>query len=242
MKSEALQVKPGAFAEDRRLMVVGDIHGCLAEVEDLLGRLDPSPTDVVVSVGDIVRKGPQPARCLELWRERGYLAVAGNNELKLLGRSHSLFRWFGGADDGEVLRRGDLLDYIRSWPLAIDFPDGTVAVVHGGFLPQTAVTPSEVAQQRDVIYRLRYVRRVDDDWQFVPKNEERDGDRLWPEVWEGDRFVVYGHTPLDQPRFDRKALGLDTGCVYGGRLSAAVHDGRTWKIVSVKAKRTYAER
>jgi diadenosine tetraphosphatase ApaH/serine/threonine PP2A family protein phosphatase len=240
VKSEALQVKPGAFGQGRRLMVVGDIHGCLAELEDLLGRLDPSPRDVVISAGDIVRKGPQPARCLELWRERGYLAVAGNNELKILGRSRSLFRWFGGDD--EVLRRSDLLDTIRTWPLAVDFPDAAVAVVHGGFLPQTAITPLAIEQQRDVIYRLRYVRKVGEAWQFVPKNEEQDGDRLWSEVWDGDRFVVYGHTPLEQPRFDRKALGLDTGCVYGGRLSAAVHDGRTWKIVSVKAKRAYAER
>jgi len=242
VKSEVLQVLPDILGDGGRMIVVGDIHGCAAELEELLERLEPSARDVVLSAGDIVRKGPDPVRCLELWRERGYLAVAGNNELKLLGRSHSLFRWFGADDDSDVLRRTDLLDYIATWPLAIDFPQAAVTVVHGGFLPETHVTPEEVERQREVVYRLRYVRHSDDSWQFVPKNEERPGDRLWSEVWEGDRFVVYGHTPLDQPRFDRKALGLDTGCVYGGRLSAAVHDGRTWKIVSVKAKRAYAQR
>jgi hypothetical protein len=62
---------------------------------------------------------------------------------------------------------------------------------------------------------------------------------LWSERWKGDRFVVYGHTPLREPKFDSRALGLDTGCVYGGKLTAAIFDGE-WSTESVKAKRKYA--
>ena len=64
---------------------------------------------------------------------------------------------------------------------------------------------------------------------------------LWSEKWRGDRVVVYGHTPLREPKRDKQSLGLDTGCVYGGSLTAAVFTDGEWETVSVKAKRKYAE-
>jgi len=75
----------------------------------------------------------------------------------------------------------------------------------------------------------------------VPKEKKRRDDVLWAEKWKGDRFVVYGHTPVREPKFDKRALGLDTGCVYGGSLTAALHDGSEWTTLSVAAKRRYAE-
>ena len=227
----SIDPKPGG-----RLIFVGDIHGCFDELNELLDRVAPVQKDTVVSVGDVVTKGPDAARCLDLWRERGYLAVQGNNEIKLLEHANPLMRIF--ARD-EVLRRRDLLAYIRSWPLVIDFPEAAITVVHGGFLPQMQVTAEEIEREREVIPELRWIRKENGQWRPVPK-QKKDA-VLWAEKWRGDRFVLYGHTPLREPKFDKKALGLDTGCVYGGFLSAAVHDGTEWDIVSVKAKRKYAD-
>jgi diadenosine tetraphosphatase ApaH/serine/threonine PP2A family protein phosphatase len=53
--------------------------------------------------------------------------------------------------------------------------------------------------------------------------------------------VLYGHTPGREPKRDKQALGLDTGCVYGGSLTAAVFTDGEWEMVSVKAKRQYAD-
>jgi diadenosine tetraphosphatase ApaH/serine/threonine PP2A family protein phosphatase len=220
-----------------RLIVVGDVHGCFTELLELLDRIAPDANDVVVSVGDIVTKGPAVERCLDLWRERRYLAVQGNNELKVLGRARPLLRLF--ARD-EVLRRGDLLTYLRSWPLVIDFPKERVSVVHGGFLPQMQVTAEEIERERDVIPELRWIRKQDGAWRPVPKQKKKKEDVLWSEKWRGDRFVLYGHTPVREPKRDERALGLDTGCVYGGALTAAVYADGKWETVSVKAKRKYA--
>ncbi len=222
-----------------RLIFVGDVHGCYDELAEMLDRLKPAPDDVVVSVGDFVTKGPAADRCLDLWRARRYLAVRGNNEVKLLewAEEHPMLR-FVAMDP--VLRRGDLLRYIRSWPYVIDFPAVQIAAVHGGFLPQMQVNAEEVERAKDAIVELRWIRRKNGDWKPVPKDRKKKDDVLWSEKWKGERFVLYGHTPLRAPKFDEHALGLDTGCVYGGSLTAAVWAGGQWKIESVKAKRKYA--
>ena len=59
----------------------------------------------------------------------------------------------------------------------------------------------------------------------------------WAEVWNGDRIVTYGHTPRREPKVDRRAIGLDTGCVYGFNLSAYIIE--TDEFVSVPAQRAY---
>ena len=225
---------------DARLIFVGDIHGCYEELVELLDLVRPRDRDVVVSVGDVVRKGPAADRCLELWRERGYHAVLGNNELKVLARARPLLRYFAG-EDREVLRRRDLLRYIASWPLVVDFPNERVSAVHGGFLPRMSVTPEEVEKEREHVAELRWIRRKNGDWIAVPNEKKKAGDVLWSEKWKGDRFVVYGHTPLREPKFDRRALGLDTGCVYGRALTAAVYRNGEWETVSVEARRKYAD-
>ena len=220
-----------------RLIFIGDIHGCYDELVELLARLAPSKNDVVVSVGDIVTKGPAADRCLDLWRERGYLAVQGNNEIKLLGSARPLLRFLSRD---RVLRRSDLLREIASWPIVIDFPAIAVTAVHGGFLPQMHVTPEEVEREREVLPELRWIRRKNGDWKPVPKEKRKRDDVLWSEKWKGDRFVVYGHTPLREPKFDAQALGLDTGCVYGGMLTGAVFANGEWTIETVKARQKYA--
>jgi predicted phosphodiesterase len=223
-----------------RLIFVGDIHGCFDELRELLSRVAPAVNDIVVSVGDVVTKGPAADRCLDLWRERGYLAVQGNNEIKLLARARPLLRLFT-HEDGAVLRRRDLLQYIASWPLVVDFPQEQVTAVHGGFLPQMQVTPEDIEREQDVIPQLRWIRKQDGQWLPVGKEKKRKDDVLWSEKWRGDRVIVYGHTPLREPKRDKLALGLDTGCVYGGSLTAAVFTDGEWETVSVKAKRKYAE-
>ena len=166
--------------------------------------------------------------------------MRGNNEIKLLDESKSLLRLFS-RDSRDVLKRRDLLRFIASWPLVIDIESHDVAVVHGGFLPQMQVTQDEVEREKDVVHRLRWIRKSNGSWKYVPKEKRRKGDVLWSEKWRGDRFVVYGHTPLREPKFDRCALGLDTGCVYGGSLTAAILENGKWKTVSVAAKKKYAE-
>ena len=210
-----------------RYIFIGDIHGCYEELTELLSLVQPQPQDSVASVGDLVRKGPEVAKCLDLWISRGYRAVLGNNEVRVLKESPPL--------------DAHHLDWIRSLPLFLDFAEIQVAVVHGGVLPDMRINAEDIDRNRDAVLKLRHVRRQDGKWVAVNRFELRSDDRWWSEVWDGDRTIVYGHspTPDHRPRIDPKAIGLDTGCVYGGRLTAAIHHGQ-WSFASVPARRPYA--
>lgn len=219
----------------RRHIIIGDIHGCLDEVRELLLRLEVTSDDVVVAAGDLIRKGPAPDRCVELWIERGYRAVLGNQDAKVLGLSERrVSRLLSSRADRRILRRRDLLKAIAGWPLTIDLPEAGVRVVHGGVMPDGSCP-------REAALALRYIRRDGDRWQIVPKGEQKPGDPFWSEVWDGDRIVVYGHTPRREAKIDRRAIGIDTGCVYGGKLTAAVFDAPgKWRLVDVPARKTYS--
>jgi bis(5'-nucleosyl)-tetraphosphatase (symmetrical) len=241
-KRPTLEILQRITAPRRRLIVIGDIHGCFVELSQLLEEIDPGERDVVVSVGDMTRKGPDPVRCLELWQQRGYLAVRGNNEEKMLqlAKKPRVRRLTLGREDRTVLARGDLLEYIASWPLAIDVSAANIAVVHGGVYPGMSITEKALGRAADDVTRLRWIRRSNGDWRSVGKTQEKASDVLWAEVWDGPRTIVYGHTPLREPRIDPHAIGLDTGCVYGGWLTAAIYDGK-WKFERVRAKKKYAD-
>lgn len=223
-----------------RTIVIGDIHGCLDELIALLDKLALSESDRVVSVGDIVRKGPDPVGCLDLWKQRGYLAVQGNHETRVLDRRGQLLqRYFG--DDAPLLRRLDLIEWMEKWPKFFRFEEERIIVVHGGVLPEGLDAMSSDAREH-WLPRLRYVRRTPDGWQPMSKSESAPDDQFWTSLWNGPETVVYGHTPRSALQRDPFAIGIDTGCVYGNALTAAVFEESDWSFVSVKAKRAYAAR
>jgi diadenosine tetraphosphatase ApaH/serine/threonine PP2A family protein phosphatase len=212
----------------QRHIFIGDIHGCLDEVHDLLAKIGVNASDRVVSLGDLTRKGPAAGRVIDLWLERRYDAVLGNNDVKLTARA-------------PLVASPRRIAFLRRLPLHLDFPSLGVVAVHGGVLPNgrrfdPALVPREAALE------LRYIRRdAHRTWFGVPKGKQTDSDPFWADVWDGDRIIVYGHTPRREPRVHERALGLDTGCVYGGKLTAAVFDApERWTLVSVPARRKYA--
>ena len=223
-----------------RLIFIGDIHGCYAELSELLAQVGPSRGDAVIAVGDMVRKGPDPVACLELWRKQSYLSVIGNNEEKLLRAAGlpRLRRVFLPTEDAAVIRNEDLLDFIREWPRVIDTGRGVVAV-HGGLLPRMKVKEKDVDRYSSEIVALRWIQKVDGRWEPVEKSSRSGDEVLWADVWRGPETVVYGHTPLRDPRVERHSIGLDTGCVYGGWLTAAIYDGK-WRFERVRARSRYA--
>jgi hypothetical protein len=142
--------------------------------------------------------------------------------------------------DRDVVHRPELVEFISRWPLVVDVPALNVTVVHGGLYPGMAVEEGAIARAASDVVRLRWIRRENGQWRRAGKSKERDEDVLWSEVWDGPSTVVYGHTPLREPRVDDFAIGLDTGCVYGGWLTAAIYDGK-WRFERVRARRKYAD-
>ena len=193
--------------------IVGDVHGCLDEFIDLLDELNVTATDLVVVVGDLVRKGPDSAGVIQLVRNSpNIFSVRGNNEEKLLRGEKSLPELT--ADD---------LAWIQSLPVAISF--GDTLIVHGGIDPRKPLTEHDV----DDLQNTR---------SLVPGGSY---DRpFWFDKYAGPQRVFFGHTVLEQPIVRAHAVGLDTGCVYGGTLTA--YDWRADKIIQYSATETIQER
>ncbi|SEP71025.1 metallophosphoesterase family protein [Natrinema salaciae] len=172
--------------------VVGDVHGCLDALEALLERLDLGPNDLAVFVGDLVRKGPESKAVLDrVRRSPQLLSVRGNNEQKILEGSASL----SALDSTDH-------QYLESLPTAISWDGGLV--VHGGVDPTRPLS----AHSADDVSTMR-----------SPNGDGYDGP-FWFERYDGPPRVFFGHTVLAEPIERAWAVGLDTGCVYGGTLTA----------------------
>jgi serine/threonine protein phosphatase 1 len=192
--------------------LVGDVHGCLTELETLLAELNPGEEDLVVFVGDLVRKGPDSAGVVELVRQQeNFHTVRGNNEQKFLDGEKSL------------AKLESHYDWFAELPLVVSLDD--VLVTHGGVDPRRPLaehTPHDLLESR-----------------AIPPENGYDGP-FWFELHDASPRVFFGHTVLEAPVLTDGAVGLDTGCVYGGELTA--YDYRTDELVSVPAERTYQER
>lgn len=223
-----------------RTIIVGDVHGCAAELDALLGRVHFALGDKLVLVGDLVARGPDSLGVLDIARRTGAVIVRGNHEQKLLD-------W--RDDPGTQLSRIHL-DVARSlrdvdWtlfdtaPLWVDLPEHGLRVVHAGVVPGV---PIDEQHPRDLMHlRTLQVRGVAGGQEGV----------LWGKLYAGPVHVLFGHNALPGLQLHPFATGLDTGCVYGGSLTAMVlPDGvkvprsiaaRRALLVSEPAARVYFE-
>lgn len=211
-----------------RTLVVGDVHGCLDELAELLEVAGLTDSDRLVFAGDLVAKGPHSAGVVQLARTHSALAVLGNHDAHVLKARAGARDPLKGThrEVAESLSEADW-QYLEALPLWLDFPELNTLVVHAGLLPNV---PLE-AQPRHLLLNLR---SLDDAGQGSTRVT---GGRPWAERWPGPRFVVFGHDALRGLQRHPHALGLDTGCVYGGQLSAVWLPER--RLVQVKAHRAW---
>lgn len=266
-----------------RSIIVGDVHGCCDELEDLLAYVGFGRSDRLYFVGDLVVRGPKPRSTLALVRKLGGIAVRGNHEDRLL-------RWrkaealeehrkkvakklpkkiakqvarlaFSPSEDArnrasqgksigpltrktaDALRKKDW-ELIESFPLWIDIEEHDVRVVHAGMIPGISIDH----QDPRVLMNVRSLTRAGPGWP-IEASEER-GQRSWAQSYEGPEHIVFGHNAKPTPEIAPFATGIDTGAVYGGRLTAMVlregervppPEHRASVLVSVPARRAYVE-
>ncbi len=205
-----------------RTIIIGDVHGCRSELEALLDRVAFASGDQLVFVGDLVARGPDSLGVLDVARRTGAIVVRGNHEQRLLDWRSSRRAWMRGEaaakppigkmhrDIARSLRPVDWT-VLETSPLFVDLPEHGVRVVHAGLMPDLAIE----AQSPQTLMRIRTVRL-------------RSGKRgkaenvLWGACYAGPPQVVFGHNAAPGLQLHPWATGLDTGCVYGGRLTAMV--------------------
>ena len=222
--------------------IVGDLHGCALELDDLLGqiRFDPAD-DELWTTGDLVNRGSDSLAVMRLWRDVEGRAVLGNHDIyALLAHEGAGPRYDDELDalfaDAEV---EPLLGRLREQPALVSLGElvggRPVWLVHAGLHPDWQELPAVAARlnsgQRDAAWlereELSYATRVR---YCNPLGElcrtDRDGDpigegaRPWEELWRGEALIVHGHWARRGHYRTERALGLDSGCVYGGALTA----------------------
>src|ERR1700722_14598888 len=173
-----------------RTVLIGDVHGCTGELEDLLERVRfVEGSDRLVLVGDLLVRGPDVHGTLALIRRLGGRAARGNHEEKLLAwrlRKKTL-----GPDHERVARAlsRDEWTFLRELPLWIDLPEHGLRVVHAGVVPGVPIArvPAEaLTKMRTLDARGRW-------------SDDADGGALWGSLYTGPRHVVFGHYARAEP-------------------------------------------
>jgi protein phosphatase len=244
--------------------IIGDVHGCADELEELLGKLGfekvavadsgPGWSNIVythpagrkaVFVGDLVDRGPRVLDVLRIVRNMvnfgSALCVPGNHDMKLLkklngrdvqithGLAQSLAEIDALADGAREPFCRSLAEFLDSLVSHFVLDDGRLVVAHAGMKAEMQGRGS--GRVRDFALYGETTGETDEFGLPVRYN--------WAAEYRGSAAVVYGHTPIPEPEWLNRTVNIDTGCVFGGKLTALRYPER--EFVSVPAKRTYCE-
>ena len=220
-----------------RDFVVGDIHGAFDKVEELLVMVGfDYKADRLVSVGDLVGRGPDSDQALDWLARPGFFAVMGNHELMALAHA------CGGEEEaaGHIINGGEWMapmaadikrEYAEAFarmPLAIEIPTprGAVGVVHADIAPgqswQSLVSELEADSRESANWLL---------WSRQRFESAMIGDST-PDV-AGIRRIYVGHTPVKEPLGVGNVSFIDTGLAFGGSLTLLnAHTGQIAARVS----------
>ncbi len=262
MRKMPLRPRPYQFEtwDFKRTVIVGDLHGCADELVDLLDQIQfKIGEDRLISVGDVVDRGPKISDCFRVLRETKAWMCLGNHEepfLKwLIFETHPDYKAkFSGKNNPiDLMSRPDQRDTMtqlthQDWLdmakmqlfFKLDECKWKPLVVHAGLFPGI----SKPVEEQDPFGIIRMI-RLDDQDATLPFASTT-GTNWWEKYEKnpGTHHVVYGHTTsLTGPRSMKYSTGLDTGAVYGGSLSGLVipppgTDG-SWEIYCVKAKKLH---
>lgn len=227
-----------------RTLFIGDVHSCADELAELVDRAALVTGDRVYLTGDLLSRGPKPHEVLKLYRELGAQAPVGNHEQRLLDARRARQRREKGprlsASHQAIVDELTDEDWelLAGLPLFVEVPEHNIVLAHAG------IDPSLPRHLQDP-WVVTHVRSIDAEG----KPSEKWG-KPWGEIYEGPEHIVFGHNARKVPQLHPFATGLDTGCVYGGRLTGMLlADGeppppvreRPECLVSVPARESYSD-
>ncbi|HWY55458.1 MAG TPA: polynucleotide kinase-phosphatase [Terriglobales bacterium] len=239
--------------------IVGDVHGCFDELVDLLTKLGysieaqsngansqsysvrPPEGRKAIFLGDLVDRGPKIPEVLRLVMgmvEAGTaLCVPGNHDIKLMRklRGKDVQITHGLAESLEQLNpeppefRATVLEFIDELVSHYVLDDGKLVVAHAGMKEEMQGRGS--GNVRDFALYGETTGETDEFGLPVRYN--------WAAEYRGRAMVIYGHTPVPQPDWLNRTINIDTGCVFGGSLTALRYPER--ELLSIPARATYAQ-
>lgn len=209
-----------------RTIVVGDIHGCYDELIKLLEKVELTSADRVVSVGDLIAKGPKSKEVLDLFsNDSRFSSVIGNHDLKVLSFWKGDDVFLKDSQKHVCLELASEKEryatYLDSLPFLLNL--NSHAVVHAGVRPGIPLAD----QSPEDLVELRTLGEERTSREGIP----------WYEEYDEGPIILFGHWPSPTPRKSKNAIGLDTGCVYGHVLTALVLENN--EFIQVPAQKIY---
>jgi protein phosphatase len=234
--------------------IIGDVHGCYDELVQLLGDLGhgallepdhpPAPPDKppgLVFVGDLVDRGDRVIDSVRLVMrlvgDGHALAVVGNHDDRFVrwlsgrrvqvrhGLEQTLEEWDRLTASEQDLLRERLIEFFSALPWALRLDDGHLIVAHAAWHADLFEDPSTERLRSYTLYGPTTGRTTPEGYP----------DRIdWAPHYEGPELVVFGHQVYEAPYIHEHAIGIDTGCVFGGALTALRYP--TLEIVSVRSR------
>lgn len=231
-----------------RTCIIGDVHGMTDMLRALIEKLDLQAGETLISLGDLVDKGPDPAGTVKYLREFKakaiceFILIKANHEDQHLRYRRNLTvrpevaRQQAENFSGLPALMAQLSDmdwaFLESAVLFHRLSAYNMLLVHGGVPGNMVTFPKHIddieamtaKHKRNLLQVLRTRCISAEDGRFLSLGKETEGDPFWAEVYDG-RFghVIFGHQPwFDGPREFPHATGIDTGAVDGGALTALV--------------------
>jgi len=237
-------------AEHGPFDIIGDVHGCAGELEALLTALgyESGPSGAwthpagrrCVFVGDLVDRGPRTPDVLRIVMAMvaagSAFAVPGNHDVRLVrklrGRdvrpTHGLQQSLEQLDREPPEFREQVVTFLDKLVSHYVFDEGRLVVAHAGMKQEMQGRGSGKVRE----FALYGETTGETDEYGLPIRYN------WAGEYRGAAMVVYGHTPVPEPEWLNGTINIDTGCVFGGRLTALRYPER--EIVSVPAEAVHA--
>lgn len=229
-----------------RTIIIGDLHGCYNSIVELMDKCKITTNDRVIFLGDLVDRGPDSAKCVELAMK--HECILGNHEEKHL-------RYFQTEMSGQkpnvavsthIATREQLTrthyEYLRTLPLYIRLPEYNLIAVHAGMYPGRRLEQ----QTPKHLMHLQMIRPPDEKSYWPSKVGPEY--KFWTHFWKGPERIVFGHTVLDKPLRTEWTCGIDGGGVFGRELHALIltdkslnQSPKDWEIVSVSCDKDYGK-
>jgi protein phosphatase len=239
--------------------IIGDVHGCFDELVDLLAQLGysvernsngdganawsvkPPEGRKAVFLGDLVDRGPKIPEVLRLvmgMSEGGTaLCVPGNHDIKLMYKlrgkdvqiTHGLADSLAQLEKESAEFRNRAIEFLDGLVSHYALDDGKLIVAHAGMKEEMQGRGS--GKVRDFALFGETTGETDEFGLPVRYN--------WAAEYRGKAMVVYGHTPVPRPDWLNRTINIDTGCVFGGNLTALRYPEK--ELISVPARATYAQ-
>lgn len=235
--------------------IIGDVHGCYDELHNLLikigyaiGRKEDGHFDVtppigrkVIFLGDLTDRGDSSPEVLRLVMDMvktgKAFCICGNHDEKLnkflsgknVNLNHGLEKTVEQLEKTSKEFKNEVKDFLNALIAHYVLDDGKLIVAHGG-LPEEMHGRAAAAVRAFCLYG-ETVGEIDEFGLPIRYN--------WAKDYKGKAIVVYGHTPVPEAEWLNNTINIDTGCVFGGKLTALRYPEKD--IVSIDAKEVYSE-